>query len=54
MSRNANDERLALLRLNLANELKSDNPGLLYIEDLKLSINQLEQSMKQPQYQMVT
>ena len=44
MSRDPNKERLFLLKQNLANELKSDDPGLLYIEDLKFSIEQLEKS----------
>ena len=35
-------ERLVHLIQLLANELKSDKPGLLYIEDLKLSIDQEE------------
>ena len=35
-------DRLAHLIQLLANELKSDKPGLLYIEDLKLSIDQEE------------
>ena len=43
MSRDANKKRLALLKQNLVDELKSDSPGLLYIEDLKLSINRIEQ-----------
>jgi len=42
-------ERLVELKRNLTNELKSENPGLLYIEDLKLSIERIEQ----PSYQMV-
>ena len=35
-------ERLVVLKQLLANELKSDKPGLRYIEDLKLSIDQEE------------
>jgi len=42
---NTNKERLAELKRNLANELKADNPGLLYIEDLQLSIKRLELGM---------
>ena len=46
MARDVNKDRLADLKELLANELKADNPGLRYIEDLKLSIEQLENNMK--------
>ncbi len=46
MARDANKIRMAVLKFNLANELQSEKPGLLYIEDLKLSIEQLKLEMK--------
>lgn len=36
------DERLTKLRGFLADELKSDNPGLLYVQDLRDTIKYLE------------
>lgn len=54
MSRDANKERLDLLKEFLTEELKSDKPGLLYIEDLKESIRDLEWRMSRPEFQMVT
>ena len=53
MSRDAVRERLALLKANLDNELKSENPGLLYIEDLQLSIRRLETIMQKQEFYMI-
>ena len=47
------NDRLTQLKQLLADELKSDKPGLLYIDDLKLSIVRLEESLSRPDYQMV-
>ena len=46
MGRDYNKQRMSLLRYNLQQELMSDNPGILYIEDLQLSIERLEMEMK--------
>ena len=53
MSRDANRERLTLLKSNLEQELKSDNPGLLYVEDLKFSIECLKTQMQKQEFYMV-
>ena len=46
MGRDCNKQRMSLLRYNLQQELMSDNPGMLYIEDLQLSIERLEREMQ--------
>ena len=46
MARDVNKDRLADLKELLAEELKADNPTLRYIEDLKLSIERLENNIK--------
>jgi hypothetical protein len=38
-------DRLTKLKQLLADELKSDKPGLLYIDDLKLSIDRIESTI---------
>ena len=38
-------DRLTQLKQLLADELKSDKPGLLYIDDLKLSIDRIESTI---------
>jgi hypothetical protein len=38
-------DRLTQLKQLLADELKSDKPGLLYVEDLKLSIDRIESTI---------
>jgi hypothetical protein len=45
-SKNQSEQRLRRLRTLLQQELISDNPGLLYIEDLKLSIDILEREIQ--------
>jgi hypothetical protein len=45
------NDRLTQLKQLLADELKSNKPGLLYIDDLKLSIAREEQN--KIQFQMV-
>jgi len=39
------EDRLTKLKQLLADELKSDKPGLLYIDDLKLSIDRIESTI---------
>ena len=39
------EDRLTKLKQLLADELKSDKPELLYIDDLKLSIDRIESTI---------
>ena len=54
-----NGDRLVHLKQLLTDELKSEKPGLLYIDDLKLSINRIEECVNRmdkfhgTDYQMV-
>lgn len=51
------NDRLNKLRELLVAELQSESPTLIYIDDLKLSINRLEKSearnKTKPDYEMV-
>ena len=53
MSRNANQQRMNLLKKLYNEEMELTNADVRYISDLYLSISALEKEMNQPEYMMV-
>lgn len=53
MSRNANQQRMNLLKKLYNEEMELTNPDVRYISDLHLSIKRLEKEMNRPEYMMV-
>lgn len=53
MSRNANQQRMNLLKKLYNEEMELINPDARYISDLHLSITGLEKEMNRPEYMMV-